>query len=51
LAFRMAHMLQDSAERSRIAAGAEARSADFQVDRIVPRLVNYYSTVRDGRLR
>jgi glycogen(starch) synthase len=51
LACKMTDMLQDAGARARIAAGAEARSADFEVDRVVPRLVSYYTTIRDGCLR
>jgi glycogen(starch) synthase len=46
LSDKMIRILEDPEGRTRVGAGARARSADFDVSRIIPDLVRYYETIR-----
>jgi glycosyltransferase involved in cell wall biosynthesis len=51
LAHKMICLLKDRQERNRIGEGAKARSADFEVSKIVPELVRYYEKIRGSFIR
>jgi glycogen(starch) synthase len=50
LSGKMIEILEDPDGRVRIGAGARTRAADFDVSKIVPDLVSYYASIRNGRL-